>query len=71
MSELVKIGKTTKNTYLQLEQQGFLIDFPDSEFRNESRLTGFGDVYIKSELVDNFNKLKKQVIAQNGSFPIL
>lgn len=71
MSELVKVGKTMKGTFQQISEQGFLDQFPGSEFRNESKLTGIGDVYIKSELVETFNDLKKQVIKQNGSFPIL
>lgn len=71
MSELVKVGKTMKGTFQQISAQGFLDQFPGSEFRNESKFTGIGDVYIKSELVETFNDLKKQVIKQNGSFPIL
>jgi hypothetical protein len=71
MSNLVKVGKTMCGTYQQICDSGFLSQFPDSEFRNESMLTGFGDVYIKSELVDQFNQLKEQMLEQNGSFPIL
>jgi hypothetical protein len=71
MSQLVKVGKTMKSTFQQISQQGFLDQFPDSEFRNESQFSGLGDVYIKSELVEEFEKLKKQNIKANGSFPIL
>lgn len=71
MSELVKVGKTMKGTFEQISEQGFLDQFPDSEFRNESHFSGIGDVYIKSELVDEFNQLKADMIEANGSFPIL
>jgi hypothetical protein len=71
MSELVKVGKTMKSTFQQISEQGFLDQFPDSEFRNESQFSGLGDVFIKSELVEPFNQLKKQMIEANGSFPIL
>jgi hypothetical protein len=71
MSELVKVGRTMKSTFTQISGAGFLNQFPESEFRNESRISGLGDVYIKSELVDTFNKLKEETIKQNGSFPIL
>lgn len=71
MSELVKVGKTMKSTFEQISAQGFLDQFPDSEFRNESQFSGIGDVFIKSELVESFNQLKKQMIEANGSFPIL
>jgi hypothetical protein len=71
MSQLVKVGKTMKSTFQQISEQGFLDQFPDSEFRNESHFSGLGDVYIKSELVEEFEKLKKQTIKANGSFPIL
>jgi hypothetical protein len=71
MSELVKVGTTTKGTYQQICDGGFLDQFPGSEFKNESAFTGFGDVYVKSELVESFNILKEESIAANGSFPIL
>ena len=71
MSELVKVGKTMKGTYQQICDGGFLDQFPGSEFRNESAFTGFGDVYVKSELVESFVILKEQMIVANGSFPIL
>ena len=71
MSELVNVGKTMKGTYQQICEGGFLNQFPGSEFRNESAFTGFGDVYIKSELVESFVALQKQMIEENGSFPIL
>ena len=71
MSQLVKVGKTMKSTFQQISEQGFLDQFPDSEFRNESHFSGLGDVYIKSELVEEFEKLKKQTIKANGSFLIL
>lgn len=71
MSELVKVGKTMKGTFDQISQQGFLDQFPGSEFRNESAFSGIGDVFIKSELVESFNQLKEQMIEANGSFPIL
>jgi hypothetical protein len=71
MSELVKVGKTMKSTFQQISEQGFLDQFPDSEFRNESQFSGLGDVFIKSELVESFNQLKKQMTEANGSFPIL
>jgi hypothetical protein len=71
MSELVKVGKTMKSTFEQISEQGFLDEFPDSEFRNESAFSGMGDVYIKSELVEKFNQMKEQNLGTNGSFPIL
>jgi hypothetical protein len=71
MSELVNVGKTMKSTFQQISEQGFLDQFPDSEFRNESQFSGLGDVFIKNELVESFNQLKKQMIEANGSFPIL
>lgn len=71
MSELVNVGKTMKGTYQQICDGGFLNQFPGSEFRNESAFTGFGDVYVKSELVESFVALQKQMIEENGSFPIL
>ena len=71
MSELVKVGKTMKSTFQQISEQGFLDQFPDSEFRNESQFSGLGDVFIKSELVESFKQLKKQMTEANGSFPIL
>jgi hypothetical protein len=71
MSELVNVGKTMKGTYQQICDGGFLTQFPGSEFRNESAFTGFGDVYVKSDLVQTFNELKEQMIEANGSFPIL
>jgi len=71
MSELVKVGRTMKSTFEQISEQGFLDQFPDSEFRNESHFSGIGDVYIKSELVETFNQLKADMIKANGSFPIL
>ena len=71
MSGLVNVGKTMKGTYQQICDGGFLNQFPGSEFRNESAFTGFGDVYIKSELVESFVALQKQMIEENGSFPIL
>ena len=71
MSELVNVGKTMKGTYQQICERGFLNQFPGSEFRNESAFTGFGDVYVKSELVESFVALQKQMIEENGSFPIL
>jgi len=71
MSELVNVGKTMKGTYQQICAGGFLNQFPGSEFRNESAFTGFGDVYVKSELVESFVALQKQMIEENGSFPIL
>ena len=71
MSELVNVGKTMKGTYQQICEGGFLNQFPGSEFRNESAFTGFGDVYVKSELVESFVALQKQMIEENGSFPIL
>ena len=54
MSQLLKVGKTMKSTFQQISQQGFLDQFPDSEFRDESHFSGLGDVYIKSELVEEF-----------------
>jgi hypothetical protein len=71
MSELVKVGTTMKGVYQQICDGGFLDQFPGSEFRNESAFTGFGDVYVKSELVESFNILKEESIDTNGSFPIL
>ena len=71
MSELVKVGTTMKGTYESICDGGFLDQFPGSEFRNESAFTGFGDVYVKSELVESFVILKEQMIVANGSFPIL
>jgi hypothetical protein len=71
MNELVKVGKTMKSTFQQISEQGFLDQFPDSEFRNESQFSGLGDVFIKNELVESFNQLKKQMTEANGSFPIL
>lgn len=71
MIELVKVGKTMKSTFQQISEQGFLDQFPDSEFRNESQFSGLGDVFIKSELVESFKQLKKQMTEANGSFPIL
>lgn len=71
MSELVKVGKTMKGTYESICGLGFLNQFPGSEFRNESSITGFGDVYVKSELVSSYNVLKEQSIETNGSFPII
>jgi hypothetical protein len=71
MSELVVVGKTMRGTFQQICDSGFLTQFPESEFRNESKVTGFGDVYIKSDLVQTFNELKDQMIEANGSFPIL
>jgi hypothetical protein len=71
MSELVNVGKTMKGTYQQICEGGFLNQFPGSEFRNESAFTGFGDVYIKSELVPSYNVMKEQSIEANGSFPII
>lgn len=71
MAELVKVGKTMRITFEQISEQGFLDQFPESEFRNESTFSGIGDVYIKNNLVEEFNQLKKQMIEQNGSFPIL
>jgi hypothetical protein len=71
MSELVKVGTTMKGTYQQICDGGFLDQFPGSEFRNESAFTGFGDVYVKSELVESFNQMKEQALKSNGSFPIL
>jgi hypothetical protein len=71
MSELVNVGKTMKGTYQQICDGGFLTQFPGSEFRNESKITGFGDVYVKSDLVQTFNELKEQMTEANGSFPIL
>ena len=71
MSQLVKVGKTMKSTFQQISEQGFLDQFPNSEFRNESHFSGLGEVYIKSELVEEFEKLKKQTIKANGSFLIL
>ena len=71
MSELVNVGKTMKSTFQQISEQGFLDQFPDSEFRNESQFSGLGDVFIKNELVESFNQLKKQMTEANGSFPIL
>jgi hypothetical protein len=71
MSDLVNVGKTMKGTYQQICDGGFLDQFPGSEFRNESAFTGFGDVYVKSELVESFNQVKEQSIEANGSFPIL
>jgi hypothetical protein len=44
MSELVKVGRTMKTTFEQISEQGFLDQFPDSEFRNESYFSGIGDV---------------------------
>jgi len=71
MSELVNVGMTMKGTFSQICDGGFLDQFPGSEFRNESAISGLGDVYIKSELVDSYNILKEQSIEANGSFPIL
>ena len=71
MSELVNVGKTMKSTFEQISVQGFLDQFPDSEFRNESQFSGLGDVFIKSELVESFSQLKEQMIEANVSFPIL
>jgi hypothetical protein len=71
MSELVKVGRTMKGTFQQISEQGFLDQFPNSEFRNESAISGIGDVYIRSELVGDFKQLKEQTIEASGSFPIL
>ena len=71
MSELVNVGKTMKGTFESICGLGFLDQFPGSEFRNESAISGLGDVYIKSELVPSYNILKEQSIEANGSFPIL
>ena len=71
MGDLVNVGKTMKGTFQQICDSGFLTQFPGSEFKNESKLTGFGDVYVKSELVQTFKELKEQMIEANGSFPIL
>ena len=71
MSELVNVGKTMKGTFESICGLGFLDQFPGSEFRNESAISGFGDVYIKSELVPSYNVMKEQSIKANGSFPIL
>ena len=71
MSELVNVGKTMKGTFESICGLGFLGQFPGSEFRNESAISGLGDVYIKSELVPSYNILKEQSIEANGSFPIL
>ena len=71
MSELVNVGKTMKGTFESICGLGFLDQFPGSEFRNESAISGLGDVYIKSELVPSYNILKEQSIDANGSFPIL
>lgn len=71
MSELVKVGKTMKGTFQQMVEQGFLDQFPESDFRNESTFSGMGEVYIKSELVEEFNELKEQMLESNGHFPIL
>ena len=71
MSELVNVGKTMKGTYQQICERGFLNQFPGSEFRNESAFTGFGDVYVDSELVEIFNQMKEESIEANGSFPII
>ena len=71
MSELVKVGRTMKSTFEQISEQGFLDQFPDSEFRNESHFSGIGDVSIKSEWVETFNQLKADMIKANVSFPIL
>ena len=71
MSELVKVGRTMKGTFEQISEQGLLDQFPGSEFRNESSFSGIGDVYIQSNLVEEFNQLKEQMIEANGSFPIL
>ena len=60
MSELVKVGRTMKTTFEQISDQGFLDQFPDSEFRNESQFSGIGDVYIKSELVETFKEIKRK-----------
>ena len=71
MSELVNVGKTMKGTFESICGLGFLDQFPGSEFRNESAISGLGDVYIKSELVPSYNVMKEQSIEANGSFPIL
>ena len=71
MNELVKVGRTMKGTFEQISEQGFLDQFPGSEFRNESAFSGIGEVYIQSNLVEDFNKLKEQMIESNGGFPIL
>ena len=71
MSELVNVGKTMKGTFESICGLGFLDQFPGSEFRNESKFTGFGDVFVKSELVESFKILKEQMIEANGSFPII
>lgn len=71
MSELVNVGKTMKGTFESICGLGFLDQFPGSEFRNESAISGLGDVYIKSELVPSYNIMKEQTIEANGSFPIL
>jgi hypothetical protein len=71
MSELVNVGKTMKGTFSQICAGGFLDQFPGSEFRNESAISGLGDVYIKSELVPSYNIMKEQTIEANGNFPIL
>ena len=71
MSELVNVGMTMKGTFSQICAGGFLDQFPGSEFRNESKFTGFGDVFVKSELVESFKILKEQMTEANGSFPII
>lgn len=71
MSELISVGKTMKGTYESICGLGFLDQFPGSEFRNESALTGLGEVYVKIEFIESFNLLKEQMIEVNGSFPIL
>jgi len=71
MSELVNVGKTMKETFESICDLGFLDQFPGSEFRNESAISGLGDVYIKSELVPSYNIMKEQTIEANGNFPIL
>lgn len=71
MSELVKVGKTMKGTFQQMVDQGFLDQFPGSVFRDESTFSLMGDVYIKSELVSEFNQHKEEMLESNGHFPIL
>ena len=71
MSELISVGKTMKGTYESICGLGFLDQFPGSDFRNESALTGLGEVYVKIEFIESFNLLKEQMIEVNGSFPIL
>ena len=45
MAELVKLDRTMKSTFKQISEQGFFDQFSESEFRNESSISG---LYSKS-----------------------